>query len=77
MRKGVFPASSLTCHQAVGEIPLVNVDERQRGDDARSESNAASSRLQWLKTALTHEKSLPNYGFIKTLDLILIVFKIR
>lgn len=34
MCERVFPGSSLTSHRAAGEIPLVSVDERQRGDDA-------------------------------------------
>lgn len=76
-REGVIPASSLTSQQAAGEIPLVNVDERQRGGDARKESNAAGSRQQRLQTALKHEKSFQIYDFIETWNQILIVFKIH
>lgn len=52
MREGVFPGSRPTSHQAAGEIPLVNVDERQRSDGAQKESIAASSRLQRPQAAL-------------------------
>lgn len=70
--RGAFLASRLTSHQAAGEIPLVNVDERLRGDDARKESTAGSGRLRRLQAALKQK-----YDFIETQDLISIAPKMR
>lgn len=52
MPEGVFPAVGLTSHQAVGEIPLVNVAERPEVMLLRKESIAA--RLLRLRAALRH-----------------------